>query len=207
MIGCMVNGKDPYPDLDWLCVDILKAIAQHGGTATTTEVRDAAGAETRFKVHYRVNGTLEPSGFVSTHQPEGGPGKTPPKELTITEAGEEVLGVVSEEEKLDQDLAERVDNLEGRVDAMQGQLTEINQKLDNLNVDGFMDLIETVEELESAVDEVRSDLIFDERLRKQLNSTQAVAGLVKDDWVDERGGKEVSNEIGDKMDDFKTFDV
>lgn len=202
----MVNGREPYPDLDWLCIDILKSLDQHGGTATTTEVRDSTGAEDRFKIHYRVDGTLEPSNFITTHQPEGGPGKTPPKELTITEDGQEVLMVVNEEEEFDRDLAERVENLEGRLDTTQNQIEEINQKLDNLDIDRFMDLAEAVNDLESRVGQMESDPVFEAGIQKRLSVAMAMAGVLKDEWVEKRGKDEVNQLLNGKLEEIPTLD-
>jgi len=210
MICCMVNGVEPYPELDRKCVSILKSLDQHSGTATTTEIRTSTSVENRQEIHYRVNGMLEPRGFVTTYQPQGEPGKTPPKEYTLKDEGREVLETVLEEEQRDRDLGGRVRQLEDQVDTLEESLVGPdnggNHTGSDTEKDGqILELIEAVERVESRLDAIESNPIFDEDMQFQLDSIMGFAGVAKDDYLDEMEEDELSEQIQNRWEMINTF--
>jgi len=72
-------------DLDFLEKEMLAALDQHDGTATTSEIRGYLDVDSRTKINYRIKNSLVSQDLITTYQPETKPGNIPPKELTLTE--------------------------------------------------------------------------------------------------------------------------
>jgi DNA-binding PadR family transcriptional regulator len=206
----MVSGVEPYPELDQKCIAILKSLDRHDGTATTTEIRTSSSVETRQEIHYRVDGSLEPRGFVTTHQPQGEPGKTPPKEFTLTDDGREVLETVADREQLNDNLGGRVQQLEDQMDAVLERLDESDEVgkhngSDTVESEQIMELIEAVERAESRLDEIESNPIFDEDMQAQLNAVMIFSGISKDTYVEERGDDYLDEQWPEKREKLQLF--
>ena len=79
-------------DLDTMSVRIIKALDDHGGSATTSELRNILGHEHTSHLHHRKVEYLEPHHLIDIHQPQDdSPGPSPPQEWSLTDNGLEIL--------------------------------------------------------------------------------------------------------------------
>ena len=109
-------------DLDGKSIEVLEAVYENGGEATTSEIKEYTGIEKNAIIHYRME-KLEDLGLGETGHEEVGGNRLPLKTVALTEEGErQVQGGLFEEET--PTVVERMDRLErqfGRVlDELQG---------------------------------------------------------------------------------------
>lgn len=194
-----MHGLDDIEwDLDILCQNILHALEQHDGEATTSEIRDFIGVESRSRLNYRINEYLVPQGLVSTHQPEPEPGDIPPKELILTEDGEAALAALAEQADVNQDIAERVDQLETQMATLQEQMQDLHQRVDEgaassgststasttseVSQSDVDDLQEQIANLAMELEDLKDDPLFDEDIRANIDQIRA-GTLALSDYV------------------------
>lgn len=204
-----MEAEAKLPELKPASIEILAALDQHGGTATSTEVRKMTSLDDTDSVNYRVRETLVPNGLVTSHQPEGRP--LPPKELSITDRGQEALEAQEEERELNRDIAERLDRLEGRVESLQAEnhdLREENQELREQiaeletgggtpagDVDDVDGLQKQVTKLANEVEDLKDDPIFDESIRAEIDDLRSGIYAVTQFIVDEFDAKDEIDEL------------
>ncbi|MCF2165455.1 hypothetical protein [Halobacterium salinarum] len=169
-------------DLDVLGEEMLAALEQHDGGATTSELREYLGVDSRTKINYRITEFLAPQDLITTHQPPAKPGDIPPKELTLTEKGARVLDQLAQERELNRDAAERITRLEEQVQSLREENQELREQLNaggatSSSTDeveaGIESLQEQVGSLAMKLEDVREDRIFEESVRSNIDSTRA----------------------------------
>lgn len=195
-------------ELDRMSLKILESLNEHGGVATSTELKNVLGHDSTRLVNYRKDKYLEPAGLIDVHQPEeDSSGGIPTLEWSLTEKGLEVLEDLDESSKEYRDLGERVGLLEDQVDAVRETLEEIQNgdihtEFDTGESEQIMRLIERVEDLEARLDEIESNTIFDEEFQAQLNAIMTFAGIWKDEIIKEKGADFIDDRWGEKKDEI-----
>jgi DNA-binding HxlR family transcriptional regulator len=198
-------------NLDSMSVKILEVLENHGGTATTTEIKNSLGHETNNFVNYRKRAHLEPAGLIDTFQPESeSPGNIPALEWSLTEKGLEFLEELDEDSRSPRDLGERVELIEDQISAIQESLAELDEGekhngTDDTESEQIMELIEAVERVESRLDGIESNPIFDEDMQFQMDSIMGFAGVVKEDYLEEMEQDELSEQIKSRWEMIDTF--
>ena len=97
-------------ELDRMTMKALRLLDEHGGVATTSELKNVMGLDDTDDLNYRKREYLEPAGLIETHQPKpDSPGKFPPAEWRLTEKGSGVVDELQSEETDRRDIAERVE--------------------------------------------------------------------------------------------------
>jgi len=154
----MAESDGALIDIDELGIDILEALIEHGGDATSTEIRKYLGIDSSTRFNYRVREYLAPEGLIETHQPEPEPGKYPPKEIALTSHGQEYLDSLGTEGKSG-GIADRLDRLEEQVDGLRKENKELrdeNQELKELIEQSNIELVTgRVQELTDDVDDLQ----------------------------------------------------
>jgi len=166
----MSQSDGALVELDQTGVDILRALVQHDGTATSTELRKFLGLDSTTKFNYRVREYLAPEGLIKTHQPEPEPGGFPPKEITLTEHGKEYLEGLDSGDRNSGGIADRLDRLEEQVEGLRQEnqeLREENQELKEM-IEGS-----DVEMVTGRVQELTDDV---DRLQAKMSNMQEAIG-------------------------------
>ena len=150
-------------ELDWKAQDVLEALVDNGGEATTSEVKTYTGLERNEVIKYRFK-KLSEAGLVETYQPESRNGRPAAKVARITDAAEELLdgdgevdlevGVADDELTIDERM-ERLEKQMKRVRDTYGQvkqrIVELEDEVDSHDED-LDDLAESIEHVKNAVD-------------------------------------------------------
>lgn len=117
--------------LDWKSIEILRALTDAETSLTTTEVREATDLGKNRIILYRISEYLEPQGLVSTHQPETSGTVVPAKEISLTEAGEELtvdLDTLDDRGLTLTDIPEKVHQLSERLDKTQTEIERLHSQ-------------------------------------------------------------------------------
>lgn len=191
---------------------ILSAIGQHDGEATSSEIREFLGAENTTQINYHVTEHLERHGLVETHQPQSGPGPNAPKKFTLTEEGEKSLENLAEEQNLHQDIADRLSRLENQVAALRDENRDLREQLETGSTkssstdisDSELDAIqEQVAHLAMEIEELKDDPLFDETFREELDNfrvgTLALTDFAMNDLEEEEKIAELSAEYEEQI--------
>ncbi|CQH63703.1 uncharacterized protein HHUB_4161 (plasmid) [Halobacterium hubeiense] len=183
--------------LDLKSRDILSALADldaETSTITTPDLIEATGID-RPQIHYRLNEYLQPFGLVDTHQPAGeNPGKVPPKELWLTEAGRDLVADL-ESQSGDAGLGDRLSRLEEQMDALQSTVQDLDAEAStdgNIEVAGDLadeldGLQEQIGSLAMQVEDLKEDAVFEEPIRADIDSTRAGLLAVLAFLIEEHG--------------------
>lgn len=117
-----MGSIDP-PDLDWRSNEIIRAIADHGGQANTTEIRELTGIDNNDHVLYRLREKLAPNGLVDLHQPEAQSQRNLPKEAKLTQAGSDLAAQLEDEDSAQtpETESDRLTQLETRITQLETQ--------------------------------------------------------------------------------------
>jgi DNA-binding PadR family transcriptional regulator len=195
--------------VDSMSIKILEVLDSHGGTATTTEIKNALGHDSNDYVNYRKRAHLEPTGLIDTFQPESTTERNiPTLEWSLTEKGLEFLEEYAEDSGAHRDLGERVELIEDQLDGMQETLVEIQEdggQSDSETDEKILSLIQTVEDLEgeigglheqvngldTRVKEIESSPLFDEDIQEKLDVAIIMAAVSKHYFIEEYGREEV----------------
>ena len=147
------NGGGDETDLDWLSDSILMELRGRDGEATTPELVELTGAETRQQILYRVNDKLEPQGLVETEfseEHESGP--IPPKLVRLTTRGDGLAGqLISGDGESDGSLGSEISQLQSQVNQLQSTVQEQQELIEKL-MEGHDDLVNWIEDVEDDVD-------------------------------------------------------
>ncbi|WP_157744254.1 helix-turn-helix domain-containing protein [Halopenitus persicus] len=142
-------------ELDWKAQDVLEALVENGGEATTSEVKSYTGLERNEVIKYRF-GKLAEAGLVETHQPEARNGRPAAKVARLTDAAEELLDgdgeVDLEVEVGDDDLTidERMERLEKQMAPIRETYGEVKKRVAELE--------EAVEEHDEELDGIAEEI-------------------------------------------------
>lgn len=99
--------------LDPKAREVIEVIASQGGESDTGKVKNATGIDSEEVVKYRFR-KLAKAGLVETYQPKPDNGKPKPKQVELTEIGEEFVEKFDYEVEPDEDMSpsERIRRLE-----------------------------------------------------------------------------------------------
>lgn len=149
-------------ELDFRSVEMLRAIAENGSTATTSEIRDTTGLD-NSQVRYRRR-KLADVGLLEVSQPQSvGGGTLPPKEHTLTETGTEALsaGLYSRFQAPDpetfDELVEEVTRLRSYVNTLRDDLDGLEEQFESecdANRRRFKSVNEAFKEMRADLEEV-----------------------------------------------------
>lgn len=151
-------------DLDAKGFDVLEAIYELNGEATTSEVKEYTGIEKNAIIHYRFD-KLEEQGLVTMSVAEemADGNRMPPKKAVLTErAGERIAdGLFSDEEPT---IVERMDRLERRFSAVVEEMHTLSDEFRRWRYDeerdeevDITDLMEKAERLDTMLEGVDED--------------------------------------------------
>jgi uncharacterized coiled-coil protein SlyX len=154
-----VNGVD----LDWKARDVLEALVENGGEATTSEVKTYTGLERNEVIKYRF-GKLSEAGLVQTYQPSSENGRPAAKVARLTDDGEALLdgddevdlgiGVGDDDLTID----ERMERLEKQMAPIRDTYGEVKKRIAELegaieeHDDDLDDIVEEIENVKHAMD-------------------------------------------------------
>jgi len=208
-------------EVDNLCVEIMEGIAQHGGTATSTQLRKLLGVDSTTRFNYRVREKLVPEGLVETRQPDPSPGEFPPKEITLTDHGEDFLESLDSEGRFGDEIAARLERLEEQVDALRQENLELREENEELKTviessdveqvvgrvqeltDDIDSLQATTSNLNDALGDLNSDpVIGNETAQKNINTGLILGNALRELAVEEHGEDRVMDLISEKQDKF-----
>lgn len=187
----MSESETGLEEIDTLGVDILRALDDHGGEATSAELRNYLGLDSTTRFNYRIREILDPSGYVDTRQPTRDDGRIPAKEIELTEAGRERLEVLEDPTDTRRQIADRVDRLEEQVNGLRDENRELREQNERLQevIEGsdVGQIVGRVETLEADVDDVQSTvrsiasdpLLDDEQTRADRDSALILANVNK----------------------------
>lgn len=170
-------ADEEVDQLDALCRDILYALEEHGGMADSSEIRQFIGLDSRTKLNYRITEYLSPNEFVETHQPPAKPGNIPPRELTLTEKGEQALDALTDA-PVDREIADRVDTLENSLKNLQSQLADLQETTPaettggGVDAEALDDLQQQVANIAMELENLKNDKIFDPQLRNEIDASR-----------------------------------
>lgn len=176
-------------DLDVLGEEMLAALEQHDGSATTSEIREYLGVDSRTKINYRITEFLTPQDLITTHQPPAKPGNIPPKELTLTEKGARVLDQLAQERELNRDAAERITRLEEQVQSLREENQELREQLSGRgqaststdDVDAEIEALqEQIGSLAMELENVKEDPLFQDGVRAELDAARTGTLAIRD---------------------------
>jgi DNA-binding PadR family transcriptional regulator len=198
----MSEAQPELEELDPFEVDILRALAEHDGEATSTEIRNYLGVDGTTKLNYRVREKLEPAGYIDTHQPAREDGRIPPKIISLSETGREVLEVLDDPTETRREIADRVGRLEEQIHGLREENQELREQNERLRelVEGsdvgqignrVAALEADVDELQSTVRTLANDpLLDDTQTRADRDSALILSNACKRLLIDEMGGGE-----------------
>lgn len=208
-------------EVDNLCEEILEGVAQHGGTATSTQVRKLLGIDSTTRFNYRIREKLVPEGLVETRQPDPSPGEFPPKEITLTDHGKDYLESLDSQGRFGDDLAARLERLEEQVDSLRQENRELREENEELkavieqsNVEQIIgrvrELTDDVDSLQARVSDwegtlgdLQSDpVIENETARKNINTGLILGNALRELAVEEYGEDRVMDLVSEKQEKF-----
>lgn len=163
-------------DLDAKGFDVYEAIYEHGGEATTTEIKEWTGIEKNAIVHYRMD-KLEDQGLIEIGVGEASGNRTPPKLASLTETGQKLADdrLFDEAEPT---IIERMDRVERRMKAVEGEFHSLQDEFRQWRYDeeedrevDIRDILDRLEKFEALTEGVDDDA---------LEEALAVADRVED---------------------------
>lgn len=146
-------------ELDWKSEELLETLARLDGVATTSEIRDHSAVGENNAILYRVNQKLEPAGVVRSSSLETDEPIIPPKQIELTEKGEELVEELSEEDGVSGD------SIPSKIEHLAGQLDHIESRLEALESDGIASDSSSTPEGSDEIAALRAQL---ENQQKQL---------------------------------------
>ncbi|MCU4801353.1 hypothetical protein OB920_13310 [Halobacteria archaeon HArc-gm2] len=121
-------------NLDVKSEAFLRAVYESGGTAKTTEIRDRTGLSQKER-NYRFE-KLDQMGYIDTGYANSGTSRRDPKEATLTDDGmaivEEGISPEAREWVLENEVTEKVERLEQRIDMLENQTSQTHNRLKSL---------------------------------------------------------------------------
>lgn len=143
-------------DLDWQSHEILRTLAEHDQTLTSTQIRETTPIDDNRKILYRIENKLVPSDLVTVEQPRIDDASVAPKEITLTDTGAEFgqrLIDVSDTEFTAEDIPAQLDKLTATLDSMEGRLSEVESESDQQGAEHISNQGESVAKIATTVAE------------------------------------------------------
>jgi hypothetical protein len=165
-------------DLDAKALEVLEAIYEAGGEASTTEIKEYTGFEKRGVIHYRYE-KLREAGLIETEtgDPEGT--KIPPTIATLTEAAQKEIrgGLFGEEEGT---IVERMDRIERRHKTVLEELKSVQRDFEQWRFDPERDEEISAMELTARLREVSEKAEQIEEIHEEVDSIEELEEQVRD---------------------------
>lgn len=155
---CVGGGKGrmvSVQDLDELALEVLEAVYETGGEATTSEVKRYTGIDKNARIHYRFD-KLEDAGLIEVGQGEAEGNRLPPKKAVLTDEAERQVegGLFGDEEE--PTIAERMNRLERRFEVLMDEFEEVRDEFRrwryNEEEDREVDITELLDKMETLDD-------------------------------------------------------
>lgn len=127
------NGDgDDGTDLDWLSDSILMELRGRDGEATTPELVELTGADSRHQISYRVSEKLAPQGLVETESSGETKGsQIPPTLVKLTTRGDGLAGqLLSSDDEGDGSLGSEISRLQSKVNQQDSKIQELSETVD-----------------------------------------------------------------------------
>jgi len=203
MFGGLDISVMSMQDLDDMSRATLEAIWEHGGEATTSEIKEYTGytgEDVNSKLAYRRRKHLEPGGLVESETRDEGD-TLPVTVWRLTEKGEKrVQQILGDDEtpplsRRVEELRQIVGELKESVETFEGRLDHVEQQVEEGTVES--------ETVENQVEDAQSEI--DSRLRKIEARQDALLGLfelyelVNVRHVEEIGEKAASGTLHSSM--------
>jgi len=199
-----MSGSDAVAvDLDVLGEEMLLALDQHGGSATTSEIREFLGIDSHTKINYRIREVLTPQDLITTHQPDGTPGNIPPKELTLTEKGSDVVDQLEQKQGRTENIADRLTRLEEQVQSLREENQHLRAQLDSqensspstapaseVSEEDIESLQEQVGSLAMQLEDLKEDLLFQDEIRRELDAVRTGTLAMRDLLIEEEDAQQ-----------------
>lgn len=118
-------------DLDWQSQEIIRTLFEHDQTLTSTQVRETTPIDDNRKILYRIENKLAPASLVVVEQPITNDASVAPKEITLTEAGEEFgqrLADAQDDEFTVDDLPAQLEKLTAAVESLEDRVDDIESQ-------------------------------------------------------------------------------
>lgn len=164
-------------DLDAKGFDVYEAIYEHGGEATTTEIKQWTGIETNAIIHYRMD-KLEEQDLIEIGVGESEGKRTPPKLAKLTETGQHLADQRLFDEA-EPTIIERMDRVERRMRAVEGEFHELSDEFRQWRYDeeedrevDIKDILDRLEKFEALTEGVD-----DEALEEALGVAERVEDI------------------------------
>jgi len=153
-------------DLDAKGFDVYEAIYEHGGEATTTDIKQYTGIEKNAIVHYRLD-KLEDQGVIEIGVGEASGGRTPPKLAILTDIGKK-LGDERLFDEAEPTILERTDRVERRMKAVEAEFHALSDEFRKWRYDDendrevdITDVLEKLTKFEEMTEGVDDDALED----------------------------------------------
>lgn len=187
--------------LDELSRNILLYLDDLGGTATSSQLKDHLDGISTNHLNYRATEKLAPSGLIETHQPMPESGTIPPKQYSLTEEGKETVEKLREEETNHHSLTSRIDDLENRIECLEETINALETKVEEDSIGhaaskGSSEIVEMQTELQSVqsiLEGIRSDPLFQEPVRQQLDACRIGFPAFKRVLIEEYGQERIQD--------------
>ena len=118
--------------LDWKCHEILRALAENEGRATTSEISERTGIENNDHILYRFRAKLRPAELVEVTQPEYDGSAIQSKTAILTDAGWEAIDWLDEDDEEPPQLSDRLDQLDARYSQIESRLDTLNKHIERI---------------------------------------------------------------------------
>lgn len=142
--------------LDWKAQEVLWAIHENGGTASTTEIKHRSRISNNDHITHRykrASNALEPLGLIEVLESEGDTNqRNPPLVATLTSRGEELAQRLEDRHESATDLGEQYEMVEGALNQVEARTETLESRLDELaetaqqnenRITRLLDIVET----------------------------------------------------------------
>lgn len=177
-------------DLDWQSQEIIRTLFEHEQTLTSTQVRETTPIDDNRKILYRIENKLAPADLVTVTQPATNGASVAPKEITLTDAGQELGQQILEARDEDftvEDIPAQLEQLTATVESLDSRLSEVESQLDEESRSNDTDRTESIGEIGAAVAAFENESFgaWDESEREEYELIRAGMLALRDIVMDE----------------------
>ncbi|ADJ17137.1 hypothetical protein [Halalkalicoccus jeotgali] len=177
-------------DLDWQSQEIIRTLFEHEQTLTSTQVRETTPIDDNRKILYRIENKLAPADLVTVAQPATDDASVAPKEITLTDAGQELGQQILEARDEDftvEDIPAQLEQLTATVESLDSRLSEVEAQLEGGSTTDNADRSESIGEIGAAVAAFENESFgaWDEGEREEYELIRAGMLALRDIVMDE----------------------
>ena len=148
--------------LDWKSQEILRAVYENGGRATTSEIKQRTAITDNDHITHRCRRAavaLEPAGLITVADAEkGSPQRNPPLEITLTEQGELLAKRISDRDGRPTEIDQRLERVETTLTALETTVDEQYNETETSEDTGDDDLDARLTTIEQRLDQLEETL-------------------------------------------------